>query len=84
MCRRTLAESSNSAQANATQQPPVNPQDAEILSQVATFMEQLHTNGAVPYVDMESGDFVGFGQRLYVPAGGFNEDDRSEFSGMYS
>ncbi|KAF8195935.1 hypothetical protein K438DRAFT_2017162 [Mycena galopus ATCC 62051] len=84
MCRRTLAESSNSAPANATQQPPVNPQDAEILSQVATFMEQLHTNGAVPYVDMESGDFVGFGQQLYVPAGGFNEDDRSEFSGMYS
>jgi len=35
-------------------------------------------------VDMESGDFVGFGQQLYVPAGGFNEDDRSEFSGMYS
>jgi hypothetical protein len=45
-------------------------------------MEELYSNGAVAYVDLD-GDFAGFGDPVYVPAGGY-DNDRSEFSGMYS
>jgi hypothetical protein len=45
-------------------------------------MEGLHANGAVAYVDHD-GDFRGFGEPLYTPEAGY-QDDRSEFSGMYS
>jgi hypothetical protein len=45
-------------------------------------MEELYSTGAVAYVDLD-GDFAGFGDPVYVPAGGY-DNDRSEFSGMYS
>jgi len=78
MCRRSLAESTAAAPEDAT----TSPEDAELLTQIRTYMEELHTNGAVAYVDLD-GDFAGFGDPIYTPAGGY-VDDRSEFSGMYS
>ncbi|KAJ7507756.1 hypothetical protein B0H11DRAFT_2218577 [Mycena galericulata] len=80
MCRRSLVESSSGP--NNTEDPITSPEDAELLAQIRSYMEELHTNGAVAYVDHE-GDFRGFGEPLYTPAGGY-DDDRSEFSGMYS
>ncbi|KAJ6599106.1 hypothetical protein DFH09DRAFT_24981 [Mycena vulgaris] len=57
-------------------------QDTELINQVRDFMGEMHRNGAVAYVDRD-GDFRGFGEPLYTPDG-YDEDDRSEFSGMYS
>ncbi|KAJ6539310.1 hypothetical protein B0H19DRAFT_353924 [Mycena capillaripes] len=82
MCRRSLAESNSDGSA-AAQEPTTSPEDAELLTQIRTYMEELHSNGAVAYVDLDSGDFAGFGNPIYVPEGGYN-DDRSESSGMYS
>lgn len=80
MCRRGLAEDGSSP----AQEPTTSPEDDELLTRIRAHMEELHSNGAVQYVDPESGDFVGFGNPIYVPEGGYNDDDRSEFSGMYS
>jgi hypothetical protein len=83
MCRRSLVETSDSgASTTSADEPTTSPQDAELLTQIRTYMEELHTNGAVAYVDLD-GDFAGFGDPLYTPEGGYN-DDRSDFSGMYS
>ncbi|KAJ7368270.1 hypothetical protein DFH08DRAFT_20532 [Mycena albidolilacea] len=82
MCRGALAQSDDSEPGTTTQQPTTNPQDAELLTQIRTHMEELYSNGAVAYVDLD-GDFAGFGDPVYVPAGGY-DNDRSEFSGMYS
>ncbi|KAF7352821.1 RING-type domain-containing protein [Mycena venus] len=85
MCRRSLVESpsnSSSEPSGTAEEPTTSPADAELLNQIRTFMEELHSNGAVAYVDHD-GDFAGFGGPIYVPEGGYN-DDRSEFSGMYS
>jgi len=82
MCRRALAESSNSEPSTTAQELTTNPQDAELLTQIRAYMEELHTSGSVAYVDLD-GDFAGFGDPIYVPEGGY-DDDRSEFSGMYS
>ncbi|KAJ7276362.1 hypothetical protein B0H12DRAFT_1065967 [Mycena haematopus] len=86
MCRSTLVRpstpTSDAASAPAAQEPATNPQDAELLTQIRTYMEELHSNGSVAYVDLD-GHFRGFGDPLYVPQGGY-DDDRSEFSGMYS
>ncbi|KAJ7498964.1 hypothetical protein FB451DRAFT_1203679 [Mycena latifolia] len=79
MCRRSLAESHSG---DPVQEPTTSPDDAELLTQIRAYMEELHSNGAVAYVDHE-GDFRGFGVPLYTPAAGY-DDDRSEFSGMYS
>ncbi|KAJ7179990.1 hypothetical protein C8R43DRAFT_384296 [Mycena crocata] len=79
MCRRSLVESSG----NPTEAPSTTaPDDAELLSQIRSYMEQLHSNGAVAYVDHD-GEFRGFGEALYTPEAGY-ADDRSDFSGMYS
>ncbi|KAJ6515927.1 hypothetical protein C8R45DRAFT_810198, partial [Mycena sanguinolenta] len=83
MCRRALLESTASSSDPATlAEPATNPQDSELITQIRTYMEELLSNGAVAYVDHE-GDFRGFGDPIYVPEGGY-DDDRSEFSGMYS
>ncbi|KAK7061689.1 RING-type domain-containing protein [Favolaschia claudopus] len=83
MCRRTLAEQSDATgRSTQSEEPNTSPEDAELLTRIRTHMEELHSSGAVPYVDLD-GDFVGYGDPVYVPAGGYDED-RSEFSGMYS
>ncbi|KAJ7129728.1 hypothetical protein C8R44DRAFT_777514 [Mycena epipterygia] len=79
MCRRWLAESDSGA---TVQAPTISPDDEDLLTQIRSYMEELHSNGAVAYVDHD-GDFRGFGEPLYTPAAGY-QDDRSEFSGMYS
>lgn len=80
MCRRWLVESESGA---PVQEPTtISPDDEDLLTQIRTYMEELHSNGAVAYVDHD-GDFRGFGEPLYTPAAGY-QDDRSEFSGMYS
>ncbi|KAJ6477159.1 hypothetical protein C8R47DRAFT_1220089 [Mycena vitilis] len=56
--------------------------DAQLLAQIRTYMEELQSNGAVAYVDLD-GNFAGFGNPIYSPEGRYDED-RSEFSGMYS
>ncbi|KAJ7095344.1 hypothetical protein B0H15DRAFT_946754 [Mycena belliarum] len=81
MCRRLLVESNSSEE--AIQEPTTNPADVALLTQIRTYMEELHSSGAVAYVDHE-GDFRGFGEPLYTPATGYDDNDRSEFSGMYS
>lgn len=86
MCRRSLAESTTTAaDSGATQEasgPTTSPGDEELLTQIRAHMEELYSQGAVAYVDHE-GDFRGFGEPLYTPAAGY-DDDRSEFAGMYS
>ncbi|KAF7301628.1 MFS sugar [Mycena indigotica] len=46
-----------------------------LLAQIESFMQQVHSSGAVAYVDHD-GEFRGFGEPLYVPEGGYNDDDR--------
>ncbi|KAJ7068221.1 hypothetical protein C8F01DRAFT_1117331 [Mycena amicta] len=78
MCRRSLVESS-------AEQPPSSrsEEDSALLAQIETLMQEVHASGAVAYVDHD-GEFRGFGEPMYVPEGGYNDEDRSEFSGMYS
>ncbi|KAF7313761.1 RING-type domain-containing protein [Mycena chlorophos] len=78
MCRRSLAEASDGQPASNRSE-----EDTALLEQIQTFMQQMHSSGSVAYVDHD-GEFRGFGDALYVPAGGYNDEDRSEFSGMYS
>ncbi|KAJ7700044.1 hypothetical protein B0H17DRAFT_1048345 [Mycena rosella] len=78
-CRRALAESNSGA---PIQEPSTTADDAALLAQIRSYMEELHSSGAVAYVDHD-GEFRGFGESLYTPAEGYVED-RSEFSGMYS
>ncbi|KAJ7228699.1 hypothetical protein GGX14DRAFT_346929, partial [Mycena pura] len=78
MCRRSLLESGSDTPAENT----TNDGEAQLLAQIQTYMQELHSNGAVAYVDHD-GEFRGFGEPLYTPSEGYN-DDRSEFTGMYS
>ncbi|KAJ7667989.1 hypothetical protein DFH06DRAFT_235799 [Mycena polygramma] len=84
MCRRSLAESNSAGGVTTavTDESTTTSEDAQLLAQIRTYMEELHSNGAVAYVDLD-GDFAGFGNPIYTPEGGYDED-RSEFSGMYS
>ncbi|KAF7332166.1 MFS sugar [Mycena kentingensis (nom. inval.)] len=69
MCRRSLVDST--APQSATAAP--SDEDAALLAHIQSFMEQVHSSGSVAYVDHE-GEFRGFGDPLYVPQDGYNED----------